>query len=292
MKNSCAITPEFDGQRLDKALVLCAPELGLRGRRRLWEGYRVLVDGREREKNYRVHAGQKIFLEPLNKTKEKNPAQPELEIAAEDEQYAAIIKPRSMHSAALAGKDEPSVEAALDSLWPGRGARLLNRLDFATSGLLVAAFSREAAEAFWEYENLGQVVKRYLALVAGEVAEPFVIRRVLDTDNRKKTRVAGEDSDDGLRHTTVEPLGAVSRWNGTLVRASIKKGARHQIRAHLAHAGHPIVGDALYGQAGVSDTLFLHHCSITFPGFSARHPPDWMNEVSSLCPEGLERILS
>ncbi|MBU1247724.1 MAG: RluA family pseudouridine synthase, partial [Proteobacteria bacterium] len=71
----------------------------------------------------------------------------------------------------------------------------------------------------------------------------------------------------------LEPaLDANSSPGTTFVRAIIARGARHQIRAHLAAAGHPIVGDALYGTAG--ERLCLYHTALDFPGFSVRLDPD------------------
>jgi hypothetical protein len=63
----------------------------------------------------------------------------------------------------------------------------------------------------------------------------------------------------------------------SLLELTILRGARHQIRAHLADAGFPIVGDSLYGleSSDRAERMFLHHFEITLPGFEARWMPDW-----------------
>ncbi|MEG6504962.1 pseudouridine synthase family protein [Nitratidesulfovibrio sp. 1201_IL3209] len=209
--------------------------------------------------------------------------------------------------------------------------RLLNRLDGPTSGILLAARTPQAADHFHAAEDSGRAAKTYLALAHGVLEHPVTVRRALDTANRATTRVLPDDSPDPLRHTEVTPLGvmdageaAVTAMTGTtgttdttgttattgdgrmpatpctLVRCVIRKGARHQIRAHLAALGHPIVGDARYGgpdaagsqspatqQTGpppgskperqpAESTLFLHHARIELPDFGASCPPPWL----------------
>lgn len=213
--------------------------------------------------------------------------------------------------------------------------RLLNRLDGPTSGILLAARTPQAADHFHAAEDSGQTTKTYLALVHGVLAHPATMRRALDTANRVTTRVLQQDTPDPLRHTEVTPLGVMHVTHipdaapcppplagnagqdsafasarpasapgpastpgapCTLVRCVIRKGARHQIRAHLAALGHPIVGDTRYGApeaTGTDDsmsqgvpqgarplaatTLFLHHARIELPDFHAACPPPWLH---------------
>ena len=124
------------------------------------------------------------------------------------------------------------------------------------------------------------VRKRYLALVHGRLDAPLALTRALDTADRKKTRVTPETTPDATRHTLVEPIRSVDGPAGeaALVRATIQRGARHQIRAHLAAAGFPLMGEWLYpsplaGKPGAR--LYLHHAKVEFPGFSALDMPGW-----------------
>ncbi|MBG3878099.1 RNA pseudouridine synthase, partial [Desulfovibrio oxamicus] len=203
--------------------------------------------------------------------------------------------------------------------------RLLNRLDGPTSGILLAARTPQAADRFHTAENSGQATKTYLALVHGVLARPVSMRRGLDTANRATTRVLPQDTPDPLRHTMVTPLGVMHVEDNaqgtpdadglalhgsalpaappppcTLVRCVIRKGARHQIRAHLAALGHPIVGDTRYGTPDDTSatahmpphmppdaphsapplapaTLFLHHARIELPDFRAACAPPWLH---------------
>ena len=188
---------------------------------------------------------------------------------------AALFKPAGVHSEAIAGRPGLSAQACLPLFWPGRFAQLVNRLDQPTSGLLLVALTPEAAAAYRTQEDEGRVEKAYVALVRGRVERPFTIRRAMDAHDRKRVRVLDAETDDALRHTRVEPLRGMPDLDATIVRALIAKGARHQIRAHLAAAGAPIVGDELYGAGGERGGLYLHHFRVALPGFQAAAPPDW-----------------
>ncbi len=272
-KSFTSIGPEHEGERLDRALELLLPGSGLRLRRRVIESGRVLLDGRAATAGRKVRQGQ--LLELLPGAVEQ--AAPELAIATRTDAYAAVIKPAGLHSAAICGSSEPSVEALLPELFPGETPVLLNRLDRETSGLLLVALTPKAQRA---YANLDPraVTKEYDAVVRGELDEELSLRFILDTDDRKRTRVVAKLNPDDTGWTRVRPVAKFS--NGlTQLRVAIVSGARHQIRAHLAFAGLPIVGDALYGDgsdgAGGAPRMYLHHGRIAFPGFAATCRPDW-----------------
>ena len=176
----------------------------------------------------------------------------------------------------------------LPALFPGCEARLLNRLDQLTSGIVLAALTSGAARVFTS-RAAGAVVKEYLAVVEGELDEALTLKRRLDTDDRKRTRVLGRLETEPRLWTQVWPKGKLTQGR-TLVRVRIQAGARHQIRAHLAAADLPIVGDPLYGlsgegaaisaaDVGTAKRLYLHHHLLEFPGFRAQCDPPWLAEL-------------
>lgn len=172
---------------------------------------------------------------------------------------------------------------------------LLTRLDEATSGIVLAALTPEAAERFRSFERGGLTQKSYFAVVRGRLSHPLAIKNRLAVDNRKMTRVLDEDDPDPTRHTVVIPLavadavleeescdkqgeGDRAGCEATLIRVRITRGARHQIRAHLAGAGFPLVGEWMYPTAAERTSgarLYLHHARVEFPGFSALDMPGW-----------------
>jgi len=264
------------GRRLDQALELLCPEAGLRERKRLLERGLILVDGRPRPKGYRVQAGQELSLALPDEPRADAQVPDGVRVVGQKSGFmAAVFKPAGVHSALIAGRPGPSVQAALEALWPGQDAALVNRLDLLTTGLVLVALNFEAREGYRSAEAAGQVRKSYLALVHGHVDEPFTAARALDMAKRRKVALLEHDDPDPLRHTRIEPLRWFPDTGLTLVRAVIARGARHQIRAHLAGAGHPIEGDPLYGQGAEGGVLYLHHGRVGLPGFEAAVVPDW-----------------
>lgn len=269
------VDAEHHGDRADKALLLLLPGSSLRRRRRVFETHTVRVDGRPVGAGHKVFQGQSLVAVPLQAGGEELPA-PDIRIVKQNADYAALYKPAGMHSAAIAGRPGVCVEGLLPGMFPGGSAQLLNRLDYLTSGLLLVAKNKKAAKAYLALKA-GAVRKEYLAVVHGKLAEELSLRFMLDTDDRKRTRIVAKMNQDANGWTIVKPESALAHGR-TLVRVRIVEGARHQIRAHLAFAGLPIMGDPLYGVEGdAAPRLYLHHALLAFPGFRADAAVDWPN---------------
>lgn len=267
-KQTSCVSDEFAEVRLDRFLAEFLPETGLRFRRRLCDEGRVTVDGKKCRPGYKLRPGQLVDIaeEKGNIMSAKALG---VTIVAQGEAYAAVFKPGGVHSAVIAGKEPSSVESVLSELFPDSSPVLLNRLDYLTSGLLLVAMSGDAGKAYQAMEDRGEIRKFYLATVEGRMDGVVTVKNRLDTDDRKKTRVLDEKDGDIHRWTDVEVRAHDHEKNTTSVRCLIMKGARHQIRAHLASINHPIVGDPLYGNGEEGDWLQLHHQRIEFPGFFA-----------------------
>lgn len=202
-----------------------------------------------------------------------------------DNGFAALEKPAGLHTVILAKKENDSLEKQLPDLLPNQNACLLNRLDQGTSGVVLVALNTQKAEKWKNYENAGLVKKYYLALVAGEPPDHCLIKYALDTRHRRKTKILKTEAEP-LRYTEiftrVRHISSLS--NLTLIECLIHKGARHQIRAHLAAIGFPLYGDPLYNPFYKTGSFYLHHTLCTFPSFTASSLPQWLpkNIVSLL----------
>lgn len=260
-----------EGQRLDRAMEAWLPGTGLRLRRRLCDEGRVLVDGRARKPGYKLRTGETVEIRQVLQL--TSPGGLGLRIVKREGGFAALHKPGEVHSAAIAGGSDPSVESLLPDLFPGEAPVLLNRLDFLTSGLLLVALTPEAREVYLAHEDDGAINKFYLARVRGRMDGIIAVRNRLDTDDRKTTRVLNEPDPDHRRWTGITALSHDNVEDTSLVRCLIMKGARHQIRAHLASIGHPILGDPLYGGGESRRGLMLQHLHIEMPGFQAEDIP-------------------
>lgn len=297
-ETSFTVSENDAGTRLD-AFLARTLACGTRGAKRLVITGAVLVNGKNRPAHYKLPSGAHVTV--LRENRSAPSLMESIRLVAANAEYAAFFKPAGVHTASLAGSATPSLETFLREHWAAvRGAlthsdppTLLSRLDCATSGLVAAAFFPEAIKRFRRMEAEGMVEKLYLAVVRGVIKTPLVIRNGLDTANRKKTRVLHTESPDETRHTEALPSEETfcpsDRGPGdvpcpaTVLEVRIRRGARHQIRAHLAHAGFPILGDTVYGMREDPFPLHLHHARLTFPGFSAFCPPPWF----SLYPETL-----
>ena len=173
--------------------------------------------------------------------------------------------------------------AVIETLRDARGRpelELVHRLDRDTSGCLVVAKKRTALRRLQGDFREGRVAKQYVALVHGRWLRGKLL---IDAPLLRRTRGAE-------RVVTVDPAGVHARTGVDAVRCAgpaswlrldLLTGRTHQIRVHLAHFGHPIVGDDKYGDAGLDETawrrgvaarMYLHAESVTFPDFSVAAP--------------------
>jgi tRNA pseudouridine65 synthase len=206
-----------------------------------------------------------------------------LAVLYQDEQLVAVNKPSGLlvHRSAI---DRHETEIAMtivrDQL--GRWVYPLHRLDKATSGVLVFALDRETARAMTVAFTGSQVSKRYLAVVRGFTGEGDRIDHPLKDPRRRMTgqEKGGEPERPSVteyrRLATVElqlPVGRYATARYSLVAAAPLTGRTHQIRRHLKHIFHPVVGDTTYGDGKQNEffrskfncrRLLLHAAAIEF----------------------------
>jgi 23S rRNA pseudouridine1911/1915/1917 synthase len=256
-------------QRLDKVLAAGFPDHSrARFQSLIGEGH-VSVDGRKIvDASFRVKPGASITAS----LPEPEPAEPQaqaisLDIVHEDHSLIVINKPAGMVVHPGAGNPAGTLVNALlahcgDSLSGIGGVKrpgIVHRLDKDTSGLLVVAKDDRAHQAlsaqFAAHGRDGRLQRRYLALVWGV---PWSRRGSIDTHigrshtNRQKMAVLKPGG--GGRHaiTHYEALQVFDAPDGgkplaSLVACELETGRTHQIRVHMAHIGHPLLGDQVYG---------------------------------------------
>jgi 23S rRNA pseudouridine1911/1915/1917 synthase len=288
------IAQEQHGQRLDKALVGLTG-FGRRHIRALFEAHCVSVDGHTLLPSHRAQVGTQVAVLSLPATADAlTPF--ELTLAHETEHWVIIDKPAGQPSVPLPGRSGNSVAELLLRRYPemqdigyrASEAGLLHRLDTHTSGLLLAARSREAFQTLHQALRRGELAKRYYAVVKSDPNlhdQSIEVNLAPHPKNRRKVTVVRNGKTAQTRMTVAQ---RGLHW--TLLDVSVGQAYRHQIRVHLSYVGFPLAGDVLYGGTRLSDLGHrhaLHAHFIAVPGCD-KWPPF---EATSPLPSELARLL-
>lgn len=256
------LAPEDAGARLDRVLQRQLPELSRSRLKQLMLSGQVASDGvLLRDPARRASAGARVIVmlpEPDVATPAAQPIA--LSIRFEDAHLIVVDKPAGMVVHPAPGNPEGTLVNALlahcgptlSGIGGVRRPGILHRLDKDTSGLLVAAKTETAHRVLSQDFALRRIERAYSAIVWG-VPAPAVgeiagnIGR--SSSNRKKMAVVGETRGRSAvtRYRVERRFGAEGLWHAALIECRLLTGRTHQIRVHLAHIGHPLIGDPAYG---------------------------------------------
>lgn len=306
------------GQRLDRLLRKRYPDLPLSRIFGLLRQKRVKLNGKHAQGNARVEEGDKLQIfvpadlaalfgeggksSPAPATSPKEAPKREVPrggyrvVAQEPGEWMLLDKESGVPS--QPGSGIPEGESLVERLWAASGSdwggfrpALAHRLDRETSGLVMAALSAPTLRHFAELIRERRTDKRYFALVAGRMErDSGTIRLALE---RVSSAHGGAKNVAG----TANGVEAVTRWRlekqfreCALLSVELGTGRMHQIRAHLAAVGHPLLGDDRYGDFALNRRfrkefglrrLFLHARHLAFPGYGSwdSPPPPELKEV-------------
>jgi 23S rRNA pseudouridine955/2504/2580 synthase len=251
-----------EGQRLDNFLM------------RLLKGvpkthvYRVIRSGEVRVNKGRASAdtrlqlGDEVRLPPVRvaEPSQAPPAPPrEFPSMYEDEHLIVIDKPAGVAVHGGSGVSFGVIEQLRRARPDAKFLELVHRLDKETSGLLLIAKKRSALVALQDQFRSRETGKTYAALVPGawpgnKKVIDVPLHKYLNADGERRVRTVGADDADGRRSITL--VRVVKAFDGySLLDVTIKTGRTHQIRVHLAHEGHAIVGDDKYGDFTLNKAL-------------------------------------
>ncbi len=305
MTTDLLLGPNDDGRRADRIIRKALPELPLSAIHRLFRAGKIRIEGKRLKPDSRLQEGQTIKIEKppadvcprgVGKRQDQSchDAQlPKPDILFQNCNFLVINKdegvlvhgPQSLEEAVRALLAD-HITASL-SFRPGP----LHRLDRGTSGIIVFSASLEGARSFSRALHEHQLQKEYLALVDGSLEQELLLDAPLERNREQRQTHISQDGKSA--RTRVRPI---AQAQGTsLVSACIEGGRTHQIRAHLASAGHPLVNDRKYAgstRREVNGGRFLLHAHrlAQEPGISldlplqleAPLPPEFLQIISSI----------
>ena len=289
---------DIPGERLDAFLARSGENISRSAAQKLLEDGCVLRNGKPGRKNDRLNMGDEItvtFPEPA--VLDVAPKQIPLDIVYEDDDLLVINKPKGLVVHPAAGhQDDTLVNGLLyargDTLSGINGVLrpgIVHRIDKDTSGLLAIAKNDLAHTVLASQLKDHSMARTYEAVVCGNLKEDTgtvdapIGRHPTD---RKKMCVTARNSKEAVTHWEV-----VTRYKGyTHIRCRLETGRTHQIRVHMAHIGHPILGDTVYGRKKPElgqDSQCLHAGLLSF-----QHPRDGrLVLVHAELPEYFQKVL-
>ncbi len=244
-----AVPAELAGLRLDQALARMLPDHS-RTRIQQWIGEgRVRLDGAVPRPRDPVRGGERIAIEL------PPPAEPAwraqkipLDVLYEDAELVVVNKPPGLVVHPGAGNAEGTLLNALLHRYPELRhlprAGIVHRLDKDTSGLLVVARSERARQVLIRDLQKRRISREYMAIVSGRLVAGGTVEARIGRDRRDRKRMA----------VTARGKEAVSHYRvakryraHTLLEVNLESGRTHQIRVHMKHLAHPLLGDPVYG---------------------------------------------
>ncbi len=296
------VPEEFEGERIDKFLSVLVENSSRNAIQKLIENGKVLVNGQAVNKKYRVSVDDEITMLPSElKPLDAEPENIPLDIVYEDDDLLVVNKPRGMVVHPAPGNYSGTLVNALlyhckDSLSGINGVLrpgIVHRIDKDTSGLLIVAKNDVAHMGLAQQIKEHSFTREYNAVIVGHLKEnEGTVNAPIGRNpkDRKKMCVTTFNSKNAVTHYSV-----IDNYEGySHIALKLETGRTHQIRVHMAHLGHAVAGDFIYGNDKKSAYLngqclhaikigFVHPVTHEYLEFTSELPDyfkDFINRLS------------
>ncbi|WP_078084488.1 23S rRNA pseudouridine(1911/1915/1917) synthase RluD [Microbulbifer mangrovi] len=248
------VPAEYAGQRFDQIAADLIPDYS-RARLQAWiKGGQLTIDGHFGKPKDKLYGGETLQLRAeLEPQGEWQPQPMDLDIVYEDDSLLVVNKPAGLVVHPAAGNPDGTLLNGLLAHCAGQRniprAGIVHRLDKDTSGLMVVAKTLQAQADLVDQLKARTVSRQYDAIVQGVLSGGGTVDAPMGRhrQHRLKMAVLGKTGD-GSGKEAITHYRLQERFRGhTLVRCQLETGRTHQIRVHMAHIRHPLVGDPLYG---------------------------------------------
>ncbi|MCC5812206.1 MAG: 23S rRNA pseudouridine(1911/1915/1917) synthase RluD [Ectothiorhodospiraceae bacterium] len=249
IEHQLIIPQDAAGQRLDQALATMFPDYS-RSRLQQWvKSGEIMVDGKQWKPKDKVAGGENVLVRALQEPEVfLEPQAMDLDVVHEDAQLLVLNKPVGLVVHPGAGNPDSTLQNALLHRYPALEAiprcGIVHRIDKETSGLLVVALTLKAHKSLVDQLQAKTMGREYDALVSGVFTAGGTIDAPIGRHNRDRKRMAvTEGGKPAVTHYRIQ-----ERFSAhTLLRVHLETGRTHQIRVHMAHIHHPLLGDPVYG---------------------------------------------
>ena len=252
---------------------------------------------------HRLHGGERVAFDLGRPDPRRHQSQPGFRIVFEDGHLVVIEKPEGVSTVPYERKETGTALDLVRQAWRRQGKRatvtplyVVHRLDKDTSGLVCFAKTKLAERGLHRVFKQHLAEREYLAVAHGRVRPGRIASRLIEN---RGDGLRGSATRSGEGQHAVTEIEVVETFaTATLCRVRLQTGRTHQIRIHLAEAGHPLVGETVYirdllrrgGQPIASPRLLLHAATLGFDHpvtgqhlhFRAEPPPEFLATVAKL----------
>ena len=255
---SASVTAAQSGMRLDQAAAELFPDFS-RGRLQKWiRSGELKIDGRQSKPTYKVCGGEVLELEAVAERQGEVQAEDiPLAVIHADSDIIVLNKPAGLVVHPAAGNWDGTLQNALlhydADLAALPRAGIVHRLDKETSGVMVVARSLRAHTSLVRQLQSREMSRVYRAIAFGDIVSGGTVDAPIGRHprDRKRMAVVASGRPAVSHYRVLQRLGAT-----TWLEVSLESGRTHQIRVHMTHLGHPLVGDPVYGRNPRSRKLF------------------------------------